>query len=399
MTEEGQVPTERDAEIAKILDDEDEDLKAILNENEDEDMEKQQNKPEENVQGNIDTQSQTEEKKRKAETPAEENPNILTSTDSVDSKKMKTEESQTPPAVITNTTAAIAASASKTLPHSNIFVNNLPLDIFDEQLTKMFEPFGTVISAKVMVNLTTGQSKSFGFVKFEDVQSAEKAILQMNGKIIREGQKPLVVKLAESSTVSLPSGTPSPTIYVKGIPLTLSEKDLLSLFASYGTIVSHKLLKDKITGSYTGQCFLTYQQIESADYAISALHGYIFPGHNEALVVRFADTEEEKQKRKLKKMRKQIVWDKRVPQAYMQPQYQYGYNYNYNYPYYGNAASAYPMSMQQPMFEAPPPAIYVCNIPPSADETLLYNLFKDFGTVKSVRAIKDPSTGLCKGIT
>jgi RNA recognition motif-containing protein len=49
----------------------------------------------------------------------------------------------------------------------NLFVNYLGQEINDEGLRNMFSPFGTIESAKVMVDLASGQSKGFGFVKVQ----------------------------------------------------------------------------------------------------------------------------------------------------------------------------------------------------------------------------------------
>src|SRR5687768_17088637 len=51
--------------------------------------------------------------------------------------------------------------------HTNLFVNNLPPDILDDNLRSMFQPFGTIVSCKVMMDYHNGSSKGFGFVKYE----------------------------------------------------------------------------------------------------------------------------------------------------------------------------------------------------------------------------------------
>lgn len=47
----------------------------------------------------------------------------------------------------------------------NLFINHIPLDMNDAELLSLFTPFGDIDSAKVMVDLQTGQSKGYGFVK------------------------------------------------------------------------------------------------------------------------------------------------------------------------------------------------------------------------------------------
>ncbi len=65
-----------------------------------------------------------------------------------------------------------------------LYVGNLGYGVTDSDLTKMFEPHGTVESAQVIMDRETGRSKGFGFVEMGSQQEAQAAIAALSGKEI-----------------------------------------------------------------------------------------------------------------------------------------------------------------------------------------------------------------------
>jgi RNA recognition motif-containing protein len=63
-----------------------------------------------------------------------------------------------------------------------IYVGNLAYGVSSSDLQQMFEEFGTVNSAQVIMDRDTGRSKGFGFVEMGSDQEAQAAIDALNGK-------------------------------------------------------------------------------------------------------------------------------------------------------------------------------------------------------------------------
>ena len=77
---------------------------------------------------------------------------------------------------------------------NKLYVGNLAYSVRDESLHEAFSQFGTVNSAKVMMDRDTNRSKGFGFVEMSSDPEAQAAINGMNGQPL-EG-RPLVVNEA-----------------------------------------------------------------------------------------------------------------------------------------------------------------------------------------------------------
>lgn len=77
---------------------------------------------------------------------------------------------------------------------NKLYVGNLPYSFRDSDMEQAFGQFGTVQSAKVMMERDTGRSKGFGFVEMSNPAEAQAAIAGMNGQ--EHGGRGLVVNEA-----------------------------------------------------------------------------------------------------------------------------------------------------------------------------------------------------------
>ena len=68
---------------------------------------------------------------------------------------------------------------------TKLFVGSLPWAIDDQGLEDLFKEFGSVASAKVIMDRETGRSKGFGFVEFDDDNAAKAAIDKLNNSDVQ----------------------------------------------------------------------------------------------------------------------------------------------------------------------------------------------------------------------
>ena len=77
-----------------------------------------------------------------------------------------------------------------------LYVGNLSQDISDSQLRKIFLPLRDVASAKIITDRITGGPRGFGFVEMSTRENGERAINELNGKMI--GDRKIIVNEARS---------------------------------------------------------------------------------------------------------------------------------------------------------------------------------------------------------
>lgn len=66
-----------------------------------------------------------------------------------------------------------------------IYVGNLAYDLSEKELHDLFDRYGRVTSARVIMNKFNGKSKGYGFVTMDGASSAEEAIRALHGKDIK----------------------------------------------------------------------------------------------------------------------------------------------------------------------------------------------------------------------
>jgi RNA recognition motif-containing protein len=85
----------------------------------------------------------------------------------------------------------------------NIYVANIPFKASEQELKGLFEEYGEVASAKIIMDKVTQRSRGFGFIEMADDSSGKQAIESLNGFSFLG--KTLVVNEARPKTDS-PSG-------------------------------------------------------------------------------------------------------------------------------------------------------------------------------------------------
>lgn len=68
---------------------------------------------------------------------------------------------------------------------TKLFVGSLPWSINDKMLEETFQKHGTVVSAKIIMDRTTGKSRGFGFVEMASSEEAKNAIQALNNSELK----------------------------------------------------------------------------------------------------------------------------------------------------------------------------------------------------------------------
>ncbi|GAB1598960.1 CUGBP Elav-like family member 1-A isoform X13 [Argonauta hians] len=180
-----------------------------------------------------------------------------------------------------------------------MFVGQIPRSMDENELRKMFEEFGPVFQLNVLRDKMTGQSKGCCFVTFYTRKSALDAQNALhNIKTLPQMHHPIQMKPADSEKRNVEERK----LFVGMISKKYNESDIRILFSNYGSIEDCTVLRDQ-SGQSKGCAFVTFNNRQSAQNAIKNMHhSQTMEGCSSPLVVKFADTQREKEAKKLQQM-------------------------------------------------------------------------------------------------
>ena len=70
--------------------------------------------------------------------------------------------------------------------NKKLYVGNLSFETTQEELEELFAEVGTVVSAVVITDKSSGRSRGFGFVEMETEEAAKEAIEKLNDREVNE---------------------------------------------------------------------------------------------------------------------------------------------------------------------------------------------------------------------
>lgn len=139
-----------------------------------------------------------------------------------------------------------------------------------------FSAFGNILSCKVALD-EDGISKGYGFVHFESLEAANKAIEKVNGMLLN-GKKVYVGKFVPKLEREREIGDNAKkytNVYVKNFGRNMTDEQFYQLFEKFGKITSFAIMKN-CDGSSKGFGFMAFDEPEAAERAVAELNNKEF---------------------------------------------------------------------------------------------------------------------------
>ncbi|KAM8794096.1 RNA-binding motif, single-stranded-interacting protein 2 [Eudromia elegans] len=171
--------------------------------------------------------------------------------------------------------------AAEQLSKTNLYIRGLPPGTTDQDLVKLCQPYGKIVSTKAILDKSTNKCKGYGFVDFDSPVAAQKAVAALKAS----GVQAQMAKQQEQDPTNL---------YISNLPPGVDERELEALLKPFGHVVSTRILRDP-HGASRGVGFARMESTEKCEAAISHLNGKFLktppglPAPPDPLLCKFAD--------------------------------------------------------------------------------------------------------------
>merc|ERR1712093_355560 len=155
-------------------------------------------------------------------------------------------------------------------PSSGVYVGNLLFDVTAADLEKEFGEFGAIQKVTLATD-ARGLSKGFGYVEFESIEQAAKAIEAKHESML-EGRR-LVVNYMNTTRRENTTNPPSKTLFIGNLAFEMSDADLNKLFRDIRNVIDVRVAIDRRTGQPRGFAHADFVDVESAVKGKEALVG------------------------------------------------------------------------------------------------------------------------------
>ncbi|XP_023368497.1 RNA-binding motif, single-stranded-interacting protein 3 [Otolemur garnettii] len=199
-----------------------------------------------------------------------------------------------PPSPSTNSSSNNSSSNSsgEQLSKTNLYIRGLPPGTTDQDLIKLCQPYGKIVSTKAILDKNTNQCKGYGFVDFDSPAAAQKAVASLKAN----GVQAQMAKQQEQDPTNL---------YISNLPISMDEQELENMLKPFGHVISTRILRDA-NGVSRGVGFARMESTEKCEVVIQHFNGkYLktppgIPAPSEPLLCKFADGGQKKRQNQSK---------------------------------------------------------------------------------------------------
>ncbi|XP_037835618.1 CUGBP Elav-like family member 1 isoform X2 [Kryptolebias marmoratus] len=179
-----------------------------------------------------------------------------------------------------------------------MFVGQIPRSWSEEQLRELFEPYGAIYEINILRDRSQNppQSKGCCFITYYSRKAALEAQNALhNMKILPGMHHPIQMKPADSEK----SNVEDRKLFIGMISKKCNENDIRLMFSPYGQIEECRILRGP-DGLSRGCAFVTFTARQMAQSAIKSMHqSQTMEGCSSPIVVKFADTQKDKEQKRL----------------------------------------------------------------------------------------------------